>query len=614
MHGQDHKNWTDAEKGKVYEKTSADCLRIENKQSALFRKFRQMVALHNPRSFDSYGPYRKRTMIPSFNLVALNVDSVHSSLASQPVRTRIITEGAEWSIQRQARQLQRYSDSLYKRLSVQKHAKRVVWTSALKGLGIAKVSANAAHEIKVQSVQPDDIFVDDDEVDGCETKRLHHRYYIDAHDLIADYPKHSEEILKARGNRFLSRRYEGKKKLSENQVVVVESWALPCGSKKHKKSYRPGRHTVCIDGADLLDETYEKKHYPIAVFRWSEGDGSSFYGHGGAERVAHHQSKLAKLDFCNDRQIENNARPVTYTTLANIGLLGQRKIAATGQYIPTTDGKAPQTVTGPSVSGDQLSYRSQVKEEGFEAFGNSRQLIDGSVPNQLESGVAVREARQTATGKWALQEQDFEQLCMDIMWLVFDTCRDLGKNAPEVMHTTFKRSKKKLRWAAVDMELVRDQIAAASPIAQTPAARQSMATELLQAGAIGLDESRRLINNPDIGRTSSIWTAAIESVERQIEEILDGEIIMPTSHTPFKLAIWRFTQAILAAENDGAPEDAIERLRNYNRFAIDLLKDKEEKAMAQQAALAAPPPGAAPSGLDPTAAPPPDVMPIVPAA
>lgn len=603
--------WTEAKKGHVYERTSEDCRRIETKQSSLFRKFRQMVMLHNPRSFDTFGPYRKRSLIPSFNVVALNVDAVHASLASQLVRTRIITEGAEWSIQRQARMLQRYADSLSKRLCVQKEAKRVVWASALKGMAAAKVCANKAAQIKVQTVQPDDLFVDDDEVENCQTRRLHHRFYIDAGELCAEYPEHKDAIEAAKGNRFLSHRFEGKKRISQNQVVVVESWSLPVGREGHE-GYKAGRHTVCIDGKDLLDEEWSKDFFPFAFFRWSEGDGSSFYGYGGAERIAHHQAKLAKLDMLGDRQIENNARPVTYTTLANIGLLGQRKISSTGQYIPTADGQAPQTVTGPSISPEQLSYRQQVKMEAFESFGNSRDLVNGSVPNQLESGVAVREARQTSTGRWALQEQDFEQLILDIMWLVLNTCRDLGKDAPVVIHRTLKGRNKKLSWKKVDMELVRDQMEAASAIARTPAARQSMAAELVQTGMISMEESRRLLRNPDLDHALSMWTAEYENIERQIEETLDGEIYMPTTHHPLKLGIRRFSQAILVAENDGAPEDAIERLRNWKAFAVGLLEEQERKAANEQAMQMPPqaPPEQAPAGLDPLAEIPPDALPL----
>lgn len=580
--------WTDAKKGEVYKAASNAVKDIENRQGAMYRKFQKLAHMYDPRQSSQTGPTRRREAIPSFNVIATSVDSVHASLASQPVRSRIVTDGAEWSEQRRAKQLQKYADCLGKRLRVPTQAKRVVFASSLKGLGLAKVTGSRFGDITVEPTQPDNIFVDDDETDNCENSKLHHRYYVDANELEAEYPKQAKKIGQAKGAAFSVTRNWRKKRQPPNQVVVIESWSFPVG-KQDEKGYKAGRHTVCIDGCDLLDEDYHKRHFPFALFRWTDGDGSSFFGTGGAERIALHQAKLAKIDYCTDRQIENNARPVTYTTIAALAAM-QRTINPTGQYVATADGSIPKTVTPPAVSPQQLQYREQIKQEAYEEFGTSRMLVSGDIPVGIESGVGVREASKTSTGRFALQEQDFEQLNLDITWLILDVCKDLGKDAPYVHHTTFKGAKKTLNWGDVDMELVREQMSAASSISKTPAGKASLAGEMVQLGMISLEESRRLLENPDVSRSLSLYTAASESVERKIEEMLDGEILMPTPHDPLKMEVLKFTMAIQAAENDGAPEDAIERLRNYKVFASDML-DKQE---ARQAAAMAPPPEAAP--------------------
>lgn len=597
--------WTEAKKSEAWESTSEACNKIDSTQSTLFTKFRKMLYMYDPRQLSPYGPTRRRTSVPGFNIMAISVEAVHASLASQTVRTRISTDGAEWTIQKQARLLQSYLDNLNKTLKVSRYCKRSVWTASLKGLGATKVVADRFGKIRLSSVQPDDIYVNDEETDNCENSKLHHRYRVDVRDLISQYPKKKKYIEEAAGQNFGPSRKWDKRKISSHQVVVIESWCLAVGEKtKEKTSYSPGRHTICINGADLLDEEFNKKHFPFAFFRWAEGDGSSFYGVSGAERIALHQIKLGKLDQCTDRQIELNGRPVTYTTMANIALIGQRTINATGQYVPTADGSTPKTVTPPSVSNEQLSYRERTKREGFEAFGTSRQLIDGSVPAGIESGVGVREASAVATGRWALQEQDFEQLNLDVMWLILDVCKDLGKDAPKVTHSMLKGKKKLLNWADVDIELVRSQMEPASSIARDFAGRASLANELAQAGLISQEEGRKLMDNPDIRKSMSIYTAKIDKLDRIIEAMLyEDEIIMPTPHDPHAMGVWRFTQAILVAENDGAPEEAIERLRNWRNNAADMLDDMAKK----QAAAAAPPPpmpGApAPEGLDPAAMP-----------
>jgi len=609
-------SWTDAEKGRAFDAVSQDVRDIRSRQNYLYEKFAKMSCMYDPRQLSLYGPSRRRGgSVPSFNLIATSVDSVHASLASQEVRTRIITEGAEWAQQRQARQLQKYADTLSKSLETNKMAKRAVWAASLKGLGLVKVSGTLTEKITVDAVQPDSIFVNDEETENCVNRKLHHRYREDAEKLKANFPDYEKAIDDAKGVAFsVSQGWEFRslspgykfRSVSPNQVIVIESWSLAIGTEG-EKGYKPGRHTICIDSKDLLDEEYSKAFYPFALFRWSEGDGASFFGIGGAERIATNQAKLAKLDYCGDKQIENGARPVTYWTMPNITNM-QRTVNHTGQYVPTMDGQLPQTVVPQTISGEQLAYRERTKYEGYEAFGTSRDLVDGSVPDGIESGVGVREARATATGRWALQEMDFEQVNLDIIWLILDRCKDLGKDAPDIQSTTFKGGTNALKWADVDMVLVRSQLKAASAIAKTAAGLTSLAMDMAQAGIIDLEESRRLMGNPDIPRSMSLYTAQIESLERQGEEMLDGEVIMPTTFSPLKMGIWRLTQVVLAAESDGAPEDAIERVRNWVMFAIDLLNKKEAEQAAQQAAAMAP--EQAPPSLDPTAELPMDALPI----
>ncbi|WP_196302973.1 hypothetical protein, partial [Streptococcus pneumoniae] len=74
---------------------------------------------------------------------------------------------------------------------------------------------------------------------------------------------------------------------------------------------------------------------------------------------------------------------------------------------------------------------------------------------------------------------------------------------------------------------VRVMIAAASTLARTPAGRTQTVLELSQAGAITLDETRKLLAHPDLKRTGSLYAATIEAIEFDIESIRDGKPVIP---------------------------------------------------------------------------------------
>lgn len=582
--------WSDADKSEAYRLICDAAGTIQGEQAAIYELFVKLACFYDPSKWSQWGMPVKH---PSFNLISTSVDAVFANIVNVPIRTRIIPDNAEWSEQRQARQLQRYVDQLGDTLNVHQSARRGVFSAALKGCGIVKVAPDIWDRIRVENIEPDDILVDNRKVRNCQTRELIQRVYFDAEELKAKFPKHADAIDAAKGTTDRIRYYGD---ASDDEVQAYEAWVLPFG-KKDSKGYKPGRHVLCVDGADLIDEPYEKEHFPFARFVWSEGNGDNWYGIGGAERIVPHQSRLSRMDYFSGIQLQKNANPVTYINAADFSQIKRVSVQKTGQYVPIT-GSPPVTIAHQAISGEQLQYRQRIIQEAQDEFGVSRMMTAGIIPGGLESGIAVREARQTATGRFAIQEADFETFCLDISFLVLEACKDLGDKAPEVKHVSTKGAKNKLVWSKVKMDVVRSQMSAASSIARTAAGRTQFAIDLAQAGVVSQDEARRLMDSPDIGRSLSLYTAALESVERQIEEILDGSIIMPTPYSALKMGVWRFTAAIQLAENDGAPEDAIERLRTWITTAIWQL-DRKERKEAEQAAMAAPPPQMAPGPMGP---------------
>ncbi len=564
--------WIDAGQGEVSKLVHDSVAEIQNEQSCIFELFCQLDCLYDPSRWKYWGATSKH---PSFNLVATSVDAVFANIVNIPIRTRIIPDNAEWSEQRQARQLQYYVDDLSISLSAHENARRGVFGAALKGRGFVKVAPDLWDQIRIENISPDDILVDNRKVRNCKTRELIQRRFFDIAELKEKFPNHADAIEAAKGT---TDRINYFNEASEDEVQAFEAWKLPYGGT-------PGRHVLCIVGADLIDEKYEKDHFPIASFIWSEGNGDNFYGIGGSERIVPHQSRLNRIDYFSGVQLQNNAAPVTYLDNSDLGQVKRTSIQKTGQYIGL-NGKVPVTVEHKSISSEQLSYRARIIQEGQDEFGVSRMMTAGIVPAGLESGVAVREARQTATGRFAIQEADFESFCLDISFLILEACKDLGDKAPEVRHVSTKGARNKLQWSKVRMSVVRSQMSAASSIARTAAGRTQFAIDLAQAGVVTQDESRRLMDMPDVGRSLSLHTAALESLEREIEETLDGRQNLPTPYSPLKMGIWRYTAAMHMAENDGAPEDAIERLRSWITRAVWMLDRKEKK----DAAAAMPPP------------------------
>ncbi len=125
--------------------------------------------------------------------------------------------------------------------------------------------------------------------------------------------------------------------------------------------------------------------------------------------------------------------------------------------------------------------------------------------------------------------------------------------------------------------------------------------ELAQAGVITLEESRELIDHPDIDAKISMYNAAAEAVENALERILDGESVTPTPYMNLQVCVTMaqnmYLKLDISEEYGGAPEEILEGLADFIAVAAGILNPP---AMPQNENAPMPAPGAAPG---PAAAP-----------
>jgi hypothetical protein len=594
-------SWWDLDKDKAHDRIIEHVGEVERTHSFLFDRFYKLDCLYDPyhdrigghNLFDGLG---ESSAVVNENVIASNVDTVAAIVAATEVRARLVTDGAPWSVQRKARQLALYAEGLDKLLELHAHAARAFKAGALKGTGLVKVWADHdAGEICVEDVPVDDIVVDEGECRSGKPRQIHQRMLVDRDSLKARFPDHEHEIDRAQttGDATGAWRYWADyRPIESGQVVVVESWRLPIG-KKGSKFFKPGRHVICVDGATLFDEEYEKDFFPFARFVWSERNG--WYGIGLAERISGNQRQINKMNWQVDRQLDRLAVPITYVRQTDAHL-SVSTVNRAGAIAPVF-GDMPVTVIPPAVSGEVYARLDRLSEKSYQESGVSRLAATASKPGGIESGAALREYRDATTQRFAGQEKRFEQLKLDMVWLALDAAKDLGEAAPAVVRRAL-RGARKIKWADVDMEETRIQLAAASNLSRTPAGRMQAIIEQSQAGLISSDEARRQLRpmSPlDLESEMAVYVSELEDIEFTIEEILDGEDLVPEPFQSLELGVVRVKKAVRAAMMEGAPEDRLEALREWAEQAADMLNPPAPPAPA-------PMPGAE-MGMDPMAPP-----------
>jgi hypothetical protein len=565
--------WDKADKGQVHQVLIQHVQRIEREQSDMYDRFIKLARLYDPNSDRDNSSSDKLGNVTE-NVCASNVDTVCAAIAATDVRSRFMTDGANWAMQRIARHLEWYAAEVSADLGVAAKCRKAFKSSPIKGTALNKVYIDSFDRVCVEPTRADDIIVDESDLrpDGRE-RELHQRMMCTAEDLIAEFPDKEDAINRAaQKGRGLTRMWADYRPVPQGRVVVLETWKPPIGVKG-RKGYKPGRHMKVIDGEDLLDETWEEDFCPFAKMVWSEKE-DGWFGISGLERIAGHQRVINKGNWQTDRLIDQFAVPTTFVDMANASI-AVKATNRLGTIAVTKNGFIPKTVHPPAVSPEVYKRTADMKNSAFEEFGVSRLAAQSAKPAGIDSGIALREYRDQTTQRFSLQEKAFEKFVLDTVLLVLWCCKKLGKKAPTIMrHTRF--GSKRIKWQDVDMRDTKVQIQAASTLSQTPAGRVQSVIEYAQAGIISQDEARDLLQHPDLEAALSLYTAALEDVEYCLDEIADGNVLMPEPFQNLAMVVWRSQQEYLRWRDDGAPEEILEALRQFIVQAAWMLKKQQE--------------------------------------
>jgi hypothetical protein len=602
--------WWKAKKNSVHTAAWTAVSRIEQEQSGIFERFRKLEALYDPYGADTTADGRDLANVTE-NVIASNVDTATAEIAITEIRARFMTDGADWQQQRRARHLEWYAEEQQKLLDILGKCRLGFKEAAKKGTGITFVTEKHGAPC-VEHVMVENLVIPEEECrDGRTPRQLHRWERVDADELIALYPKFIDKIESARNSRRGRRLVTSSRPLtsSTNDVLVLHSWRLPIGTKG-QKGYVSGRYAMTIESATLEDREYHKSCFPAAIMWWSER-AESWYGIGGAERIAGIQRALNKRNWQIERVLDQNALLTTYVRPADANLTIKTSRAGN---IGVVKGDYPHTPNPPLVSAETYQSRHDLRGAASEEFGQTRMATHGAKPGGLDSGAALREFKDQTSQRFATQEEAFESFVLRTIELVLDVCKDLGDAAP----TTIRRSRfgtRKIKWSDVDMGEVRVQIQAAAALPRTPAGRQQFVLELAQAGIVSTEAAARLLQHPDAEREISLFVAAIEAIEYDFDAIADGETVVPEPFHHHEACVTRGQREYLQWRNNGAPEEVLENLRQYIVLAAWMMEQQAGPA----AGAGAPMPGEmppdmadpalmSPAGGQPTAALAPEAM------
>lgn len=543
-------------------------------------------------------PTRKRISRVVENVIQSVVDTATSMIGKNRPRASFQTDGADWSLQRRAMNLEKFVEGQFSLLDVYKEGVKVFRDAVVFGTGAMKIYSYK-NEIKCERVLIDEILVDEREARSEFPRQAHHRKMVNREVLKAMFPEKAQQIELANAGSAEKNYLNAWKTADPENIWVVESWHLPSGPDADD-----GRRTIAVEGVTLLWEDYDKDHFPFVFYRWSEPL-AGFYGQGLAEQLTGIQLRVNKLNNFIQRSQDLIAVPRVFVDVATKQLKLQLNNQI-GAIIPYR-GKPPVFMTPQAVGAEIYNYKEQLKRSAYELAGISQLSATALKPAGLESAVALREYNDIETQRFAIQAQQYEEMFLEVAYRFVGLAREMHAEQGYEMQSVWRSNNyiKRIKWSEVDLDetIYVMTIEASSIMSRTPAGRMQQVIEMAQAGLLERDEARALLQHPDLKSSMDLLNSQIRNIERTIERLYDGESVAPEAFQNLAMGQKYVQMALLKASDDGAPEDILEGMRVWIGTAKSMLDtaNQEMQMQQQQLAMAMGPGGpGGPGGAQPT--------------
>jgi len=519
------------------------------------------------------------------NLVASVVNTVSALISKNKPKPTPVVKDASFAIERLGKQLDRYLYGEFQHQDIWAKGQKVFNDACWAPLGALKVYTDNG-EIHTERVMPDEIIVDQREVvSGQKPFQLYQRKLVPRVVLEWAFPGRKREIQNAQssGNFY----YTSYRSPSADNVVVIEAWKLG-------KDGSPGRHSIVIDGATLLDETYDRDRFPFVFFRW-ENLPTGFYGKPLVEEIApfqlrmnelNHKIRLAQDLMCVPRIFVDGGSRIVKTQLDN-------QIARVIHY----RGKTPEPMNWPGISPEIYAERERIRASAFEYAGISQMSAQAKLPDQarLDSSKAIREYNAVENQRFSLQAQRYEAFFLEVAEHFMELASNLYESGTD-RSVRFHNRKliDDIAWSDVkDLVANRQyvlQIEASSVMNMSPAARMDELDSLAFRGLIDTNQYKSNLGHPDLEEVQALGSIGMDNIKMTAEQLDREEFPQPDPLQDLNAGIPFIHLTYLRRVEQKAPETILQNYRDWIALAQgivdaaaaqaqELAKQQEEAAM-----------------------------------
>ena len=380
----------------------------------------------------TYGP----ATLP-YNLCRSSVDTLVAKIAQHRPLPQVLSSRGSWRQQKRARKMSQYCEGEFYRHKVfEKHAPLIVRDAAVVGRGLLKIIRQGRRTL-VERADPREVFVDEWDARYGEPRNIYHVRSFDCGVLKERFARKDNgkldqdmvRSIEAAVNRPLFPDADNTLRAHPStvqRVDVIEAWHLCDDEEAHECDEEhkcTGRHVVSISGATLVDEPWERQHFPFAILRFNPPF-QGFFGQGLVEQLEGYQYQI---NLASERVAEMcRMSGVLISDPLGSDIIDSELRNGLGTVVRHKPGAAPQVLQLDLVNEHMRQRPRELTQDGLNDVGMSQMSVQSTKPAGITSGVALQTLDDVETERFAVFGRAYEAWCLDVARILIDNAREIA--------------------------------------------------------------------------------------------------------------------------------------------------------------------------------------------
>jgi hypothetical protein len=456
-----------------------------------------------------------------FNALRSCVSTLMSKIAKNKLLPRIITSNAKWSCQEKAIKSDRFIRGLFYQLNAHDALERAFLDTCIYGDGFVKV-CNDGENITIEHVYIDEVHVDPVDSYYNDPSFMMQSKLISRRAAKALFP--DAELFEGFGcedSSFIIEALLPTDKYDKfgSNVIMIESWFLPCGDE-------PGKHVISIGDKVVMVEDYDCNYFPFIHIQFTKPP-RGFYSKGLYQEVAPLQRELDRVFLSISDSHRLLSAPKIFVNKAS-GINLSRITNQIGEIIEVNDINDIKVIAPSPVDGGSYGYMDKLKAWIYEMSGISAMSATSKMPTGIDgaSGRALREMSNIESERFALLSQNWEGVVKDLGLLLL---KEINRNGDfSVKYYDKSQPLSLIKFSDLDISIddITVMVFPASSLPSRPEARLATVNEMTQAGFIDQKQALDLLDLPDLESFSEIKNAPKKAIDKVLNEILEKQVYL----------------------------------------------------------------------------------------